>query len=93
MKKSYLSSSKSDIRHLMKMVPDYQEAIYNHAIRCVLQLLDERTSEIYSKESSIDEIISWIVEKYLYQDPESNEEFKFNEGVNDAIDVLRRLRC
>ena len=92
MKRSYLTDIRVKIKRKMKTVPDYNDAIYNHALRCVLQLLDERSHEIYAKDSSIDEIISWIVDKYLYQDPESNEEFKFNEGINDAIDIIRSFK-
>ena len=74
------------------MDPEGTDALYNHGIRCCLSYLDEKLNRIYAEQWSIDQIISAIVDKYLILEPESNEEFAFNAGVNDSIDELRRLK-
>ena len=44
------------------------------------------------RDAAIDNFIANIVDKYLIQDPESNEEFAFNSGINDAIDIIRSYK-
>lgn len=75
---------------LFKQVPDESDLIYNHAVRVVLDFLKER-KDIFDFNTP-DQVIALIVDRFLIIEPEADSEFKFNAGINDCIDIIRRLK-
>ena len=87
-------------RTTAKMVlnPIGTDVVYNHGLRTATQFLAERGHvldffDLYpDRDNGIEKFIGDVVDKYLIQDPESNEEFAFNNGINDAIDIIRSYK-
>ena len=78
----------------MILNPSGTDILYNHGFRTISQYIAERGHmiDLGPRDAAIDDFIARIVDLYLIQDPESNEEFAFNNGINDAIDIIRSYK-
>ena len=79
---------------LMIPNPDRIGMLYNHGLRTVAHYIlgHKYMYDLSEHDTMINNLIARIVDKYLIQDPETSEEFAFNNGINDAIDIIRSYR-
>lgn len=74
--------------------PEGTDVLYNHGLRTVTQYILEYNFmlDLSEHDTMINNLIARIVDNYLIQDPETSEEFAFNNGINDAIDIIRSYK-
>lgn len=70
------------------------DVLYNHGLRTVTQYIIEYNFmlDLSEHDAMLNNLIVRIVDNYLIQDPETSEEFAFNNGINDAIDIIRSYK-
>ena len=78
----------------MILNPIGTDVVYNHGLRTVSTYILEYNFmiDLSEHDTMINNLIARIVDNFLYQDPETSEEFAFNNGINDAIDIIRSYK-
>lgn len=89
-------STKMVLGILLKMImnPSGSDILYNHGLRVAAVYVSEHKWMLDRGEhdEAINNLVAHLVETFLIIDPESNDEFAFNNGLDDAIDIIRSHR-